>query len=106
VDFKKLKKVINEKSVRMATPDEILSVTGYQVGAIPPFALKNQLKTFLDAKTQHKSMVYVGAGKLCVEPFIWPAKLEPIIEGNFIVLLLHALTNGADFNISSLERSN
>ncbi len=48
VDWKKLGKLTNSKKARLATPDEVLDVTGYPVGAVPPIGLKDKVKTFID----------------------------------------------------------
>lgn len=68
----------------MATPDEILRVTGYKIGAIAPFTLVNQLKTFIDMNLLDKSVLYVGAGKFGVELTLKPENLAQITEGDFV----------------------
>lgn len=37
LDSKKLKKVLNVKNLRFATPEELLELTGLVPGAVPPF---------------------------------------------------------------------
>jgi Cys-tRNA(Pro)/Cys-tRNA(Cys) deacylase len=84
VDYKKLKKITEEKSIRLATPDEILQVTGYQVGAIPPFALKTNLKTLIEISLRSQNILYVGAGKFGVEICLNPEDLRKITKGEFV----------------------
>jgi prolyl-tRNA editing enzyme YbaK/EbsC (Cys-tRNA(Pro) deacylase) len=45
IDYKKLATVsrLSRRKVRMATPDEALSISGFEVGAMPPFGHKEVL---------------------------------------------------------------
>src|SRR5688572_209513 len=40
VEWKKLRRLLGRSRVRMATEDEVLEVTGYQVGTVSPFGMK------------------------------------------------------------------
>lgn len=42
---------ISRKRLRFATADEALAVTGYRVGAMPPFGHRIKLPTLIDART-------------------------------------------------------
>lgn len=54
---------IGRKRIRFATADEALAVTGYRVGAMPPFGHRVQLPTFIDSKTVPESgTVFAGGG--------------------------------------------
>ena len=49
--------------VRMATADEVSSVTGYTIGGVCPFALpEGQVKVFLDASLLDYDVVFAAAG--------------------------------------------
>lgn len=61
VDLKKFSKVVNEP-VRLATPEEVLSETGYRVGGVPPFGFRKQLKTFIDSSLLENEVVYASGG--------------------------------------------
>src|SRR5215211_8099205 len=41
VDWKKLRQFVGRSRVRMATEEEVLDVTGYRIGTVSPFGLKN-----------------------------------------------------------------
>src|ERR1044071_950580 len=43
IDWKKLRQLVKRSRVRMATEDEVLEVTGYRVGTVSPFGLKNEV---------------------------------------------------------------
>nr|BAE03284.1 hypothetical conserved protein [Candidatus Caldarchaeum subterraneum] len=61
IDLKKFSKVVGEP-VRLAKPDEVLSETGYPVGAVPPFGHIRPLKTFIDASLLRHKVVYASGG--------------------------------------------
>jgi len=48
LDTAKLEKLVGVKRLRFASPDEVLQETGCEVGAVPPFGLKNDVPTYLD----------------------------------------------------------
>ncbi|MHA2294878.1 MAG: aminoacyl-tRNA deacylase [Candidatus Hodarchaeales archaeon] len=84
IHYKKLKKLTEEKNIRMATPNEILAITGYKVGAIPPFALKNGIKTFIEITLNNEDILLVGAGKFGFEIVLTPEDLKKATDGEFV----------------------
>jgi len=57
----KLKAVAGGKA-KMATPAEVLAVTGYPVGGVCPFALANPVRLLLDSSLGKYEVVYAAAG--------------------------------------------
>jgi len=57
----KLKAVAGGKA-RLATPEEVLKVTGYPVGGVCPFALANPVRILLDTSLGKYHVVYAAAG--------------------------------------------
>src|SRR5512146_185567 len=49
VDWKGLRRLVGRSRLRMATEEEVLEVTGYRIGTVSPFGLKNQIKILIDA---------------------------------------------------------
>ena len=44
-----LKKVVGSRNVQLASPEEVIKVTGYQIGSIPPFSWQPaEFRSFLD----------------------------------------------------------
>ena len=41
------RKTVGEK-VRMANPDEVLEITGFNIGGVCPFALRQEVPIYLD----------------------------------------------------------
>jgi prolyl-tRNA editing enzyme YbaK/EbsC (Cys-tRNA(Pro) deacylase) len=60
VDLKEIKRLLNCKNVRLATKDEVQSITGYSVGNVPMFGI--QLPYIVDKRLFRFSFIYGGAG--------------------------------------------
>jgi prolyl-tRNA editing enzyme YbaK/EbsC (Cys-tRNA(Pro) deacylase) len=61
IDNGKFKAEFNIKA-RMLTPDEVLEHTGYPVGGVCPFALKNDIPVYLDLSLKRFDIVYPACG--------------------------------------------
>lgn len=48
--------------VRPANADEVLALTGYAVGSVPPLGLKTPMPVFMDTAVQAHETVYAGGG--------------------------------------------
>jgi Cys-tRNA(Pro) deacylase len=62
IDWRKLRQFVKRSRVRMATEEEVLAVTGYRVGTVSPFGLKNPIKVLLDASVLMEEEVSLGSG--------------------------------------------
>jgi len=70
IDWKKLRQLVKRSRVRMATEDEVLEVTGYRVGTVSPFGLKNQarpefdrrVRVLIDASVLREEEISIGSG--------------------------------------------
>lgn len=54
---------LSRRRVKMADSDQVVSITGYVVGAVPPFGHKTRLRTLLDAGVLAQSVIYGGGGE-------------------------------------------
>jgi len=61
MDSKAMKEELGEK-VRMANADEVLAMTGFNVGGVCPFALHQELPIYLDESLKRYDVVYAAAG--------------------------------------------
>ncbi len=61
LDSKAIKETVGQR-VRMANPDEVLAVTGFQIGGVCPFALPGPLPIYLDESLLRYDRVYAAAG--------------------------------------------
>lgn len=62
IDWKSLRKYVGRSRVRMATEEEVLEVTGYRVGTVSPFGLKNQVRVLVDASVLKEAEISIGSG--------------------------------------------
>jgi prolyl-tRNA editing enzyme YbaK/EbsC (Cys-tRNA(Pro) deacylase) len=53
---------VSSKRVRLAFPAEVENLTGYAVGALPPFGHTQRLTTCLDKRVLEQTIVYAGGG--------------------------------------------
>ncbi len=58
VDLNKLERMFGK--VRLATPEEVKQITGFEVGAVPPVGIK--VKTIVDPKVLENEFVIGGGG--------------------------------------------
>lgn len=62
IDWKSLRRLVGRSRVRMATEEEVLEVTGYRVGTVSPFGLKNQVRLLIDKSVLKEEEVSLGSG--------------------------------------------
>lgn len=55
---------VGRKRVKMARPEQALAITGYGVGAMPPFGHRVALRTLLDPGVIAQGEVYGGGGEI------------------------------------------
>ena len=58
----KLKKILNQKNVSMANPDDVKRITGYTIGGVSPVGHLTKLKIFLDNNLKRFTKIYAAAG--------------------------------------------
>ena len=58
----KLKKIINEKDVSMAHPDDVKKITGYTIGGVSPVGHLNKVKIYIDNNLERFTKVFAAAG--------------------------------------------
>ena len=62
LDRKKLCRAAGAKHMSLAKADDVLRVTGYPVGAVPPFPLKTVVPANMDPGVLEMDVVYCGGG--------------------------------------------
>lgn len=53
---------VGRKQVKLASPDLVVQIAGYEVGAMPPFGHRQTIKTLLDQRVLEQNIVYAGGG--------------------------------------------
>lgn len=89
INLKKVKLLLGSKP-KMATPEEVEEVTGFRVGGVCPFDLKQLLPIYLDESMKRFDVVYTAAGS--------PRSALPITFEQ-----LQAVTGGAVVNVEIAE---
>jgi len=63
-DWGRLRKILGERRLTMAKPDEVLEATGYPIGAVPPLALPEEVHLLADEGIFGHADVIIGSGVL------------------------------------------
>ncbi|HSB67527.1 MAG TPA: YbaK/EbsC family protein [Anaerolineales bacterium] len=53
---------VGKKRVKLASPEKVLEISGYEVGAMPPFGHRQPLVTLIDRKVLDAPEAYAGGG--------------------------------------------
>jgi prolyl-tRNA editing enzyme YbaK/EbsC (Cys-tRNA(Pro) deacylase) len=53
---------ISRRRIKIAGSEQVLAITGYPAGAVPPFGHHTRLKTLVDAAVKDRVVVYGGGG--------------------------------------------
>jgi len=67
VDISKIKKITNQKNIRIAKFDEVKELTWYEVSWIWPFWIKNNIKKYLDNSVFDEEIVTIWSWN----PILW-----------------------------------
>lgn len=88
IDWRKLRQRVKRSRVRMATEEEVLAVTGYRVGTVSPFGLKNPVKVLVDASVLKEEEVSIGSGVRGTAIILRTDDLRRALEDAEVVSLL------------------
>ena len=64
VDSRKLaaRLQVGRKRVKLADADQVLDITGYAVGTVPPVGLKTPMPAYMDPAVRQYEVIYAGGG--------------------------------------------
>jgi prolyl-tRNA editing enzyme YbaK/EbsC (Cys-tRNA(Pro) deacylase)/8-oxo-dGTP pyrophosphatase MutT (NUDIX family) len=62
IDPKQVRACLGGGKTKMASPEEVREITGFEVGAVCPFALRQAVPVFIDTSLQRFDHVYTAAG--------------------------------------------
>lgn len=62
IDLKKLARAVKTKSLRLASPEEVLKLTGCEVGSVHPFGNLYNIPTYMDKSVLENDVVNFNAG--------------------------------------------
>ena len=78
VDEEKLARACGAGRVRKARPRAVRSLTGYDVGALPPVGHKKPLRVIMDYRVLEREVVYGGGGSANALLEISPRDIEAL----------------------------
>ena len=55
---------VNRKQVRLSNADQVLDLTGYAIGTVPPLGLKTPMPVFMDPSILEHEVIYAGGGAI------------------------------------------
>lgn len=72
----RLKRALGSRNIRLAAPEKVKAVTGYEIGSIPPFPWQPPgFRSLVDACLMDETELGVGAGVWGEEIMLTPANL-------------------------------
>ncbi|AAM24994.1 MAG: hypothetical protein XD49_0185 [Caldanaerobacter subterraneus] len=83
IDNKKFKETFKAKA-KMASPEEVLEVTGHPVGGVCPYGLKNPVEVYYDISLKEYEIVYPAAGDVNAAVEVKVEDLDKIVEGEWV----------------------
>jgi prolyl-tRNA editing enzyme YbaK/EbsC (Cys-tRNA(Pro) deacylase) len=79
---------VNRKKIKLTKPNQTLAITGFEVGAMPPFGHLQPIRTLIDELVMKNIEVYAGGGELNALLRISPPVIQQITQAD--VANLHA----------------
>lgn len=94
VDQKKVKQLLGWKKPRIASPEDVMTITGFQVGAVCPFALRTDVPIFIDESLRRFAIVYTAAGVIESMLPITFDELVAVTKGTVVQVAMSERTEG------------
>lgn len=77
---------VSRRQLRMADPAQVQEMTGYEVGAVPPFGHPQPLRTLIDTAVFEQSVIFGGGGATNALIRLTPQELQRVVEGEVAAL--------------------
>ena len=90
VDWKKLRQFVGRSRVRMATDEEVLKITGYRVGTVSPFGLRQPVRILIDESVLREEEISLGSGVRQMAIIMKSADVQKALGESEVVSLLGA----------------
>lgn len=88
ISWKALRAYLGERRISLASPEEVLQQTGYEIGAVTPFGLPKPIRILADPSVFVFEEISLGSGKKGYALIIHP----DVIKGQFPKIEIAALT--------------
>lgn len=88
VSYKRLAQYlgINRKKLKLAKAAEVLSVTGYPVGTVPPFGHRRPLSTLIESDVINQKDLYAGGGSINALVHLSTDELRRVTKAEIVTL--------------------
>jgi Cys-tRNA(Pro) deacylase len=63
ISWKKLRAILGSRRIALATPGEVLQMTGYQIGAVSPIGINPAIRILVEQTLQDQSEISLGSGE-------------------------------------------
>ncbi len=70
---------VSRRRLKTAVPETVLAITGYEVGAVPPFGHKTTLRTVVATAVYHQTIIYGGGGEVQALMKLTTAELKRVV---------------------------
>ena len=87
ISWPALRRYLGQNRVAMATPEEVLAVTGYKIGSVSPLGLPAPVRTLVDRSLQLESELSLGSGVRGLAVVLSSASLLAALPGAEMVEL-------------------
>ncbi len=77
---------VSRRRLKTGTADEVLAMTGYVVGAVPPFGHRQALRTVVDTAVYQQPILYGGGGETNALLRLAPAELRRVVGDEMVDL--------------------
>lgn len=81
VSWPALRSYLGQSRLTLATPQEVLEVTGYPLGAVAPFGLPHPLRVLVDRSILQEEEISLGSGEKFAAVFLHTADLLKALPG-------------------------
>jgi prolyl-tRNA editing enzyme YbaK/EbsC (Cys-tRNA(Pro) deacylase) len=78
---------VGKKRVKLASPQIVLEISGYEVGAMPPFGHRQTLTTLIDPRVLDSSQAYAGGGAENVLVHLNPQEILRVTKAKILDLI-------------------
>lgn len=86
---------VGKKHLILARPEVVFSITGYPVGALPPFGHRAIIRTLVDRRVTGQPVVFAGGGSSRALLRMEPAELIRVCGGEIVDVRLSSETGEA-----------
>jgi prolyl-tRNA editing enzyme YbaK/EbsC (Cys-tRNA(Pro) deacylase) len=89
VDYKQLADYLgmSRRRLKLAKAPEVLAITGYPVGTVPPFGHNQTLPTIIEGNVMVQQELYVGGGEINALIHLTTAELQRATQAPIIPLI-------------------